>query len=273
MEMVPIVNFGRDGLGDRVGTRTCFGMYFDIEIQLREALPIAQDELELHHLLVFAYDGLDLGWVQIVALDEDHIVDSRQDTAVKTIRVPPAGTFAADLLDEITSTITDQRAPDSAQIGDDQLSRLPVGYRVASAHADDFRDEFGLQDVGLATQMSAFDAHRSDFGHATMIEDSGAPSGFNTIPYSGNRGTWLSGEDQCFDCGAGEIEPGFCRGLSQAQGISWGAANAGDTVDRDHFKAGMGTETASGEYETTTGLSTFNSGPKSDKRPKRERKV
>ena len=91
--------------------------------------------------------------------------------------------------DKVARPIADHRRTRPTEFGDDQFALLSRSDRLSCFGVNDLGNAGGFDDRQVARIVFAFAGQRTDFGHAPVIEDSGAPRGFDSSAHGRNRTT------------------------------------------------------------------------------------
>ncbi len=97
--------------------------------------------------------------------------------------------------------------------------------------------------------FETFDAERSDFGHASVIEEPGAEGGFDSLASLGNIPARFAGDDQGANGGIGQIDLHLRRDFGHSKRISRRAADHGHFVVENHLEPRAGAQAAGGDAE------------------------
>ena len=124
----------RNPQGERIGQfaldplseiGTGFGVGFDADFEFGHGLAGRLDDLELNHFRKSPDDLFHGGGVNIDPADHDHLVDPSEDSALEAEnRFTYAGRRKEGFLDEVTGTVTQQRARRAGQGGEDEFPAL-----------------------------------------------------------------------------------------------------------------------------------------------------
>ena len=190
-----------DGLADAAAEVEAVGgrLWLDIDSYLRQAALIIDFDAEFGDIGEAADDGFEGGGEDVVAADDKHVVNAAEDAAFEAGEISAAGAEGAGEANEVAGAIADDGASEAAEVCYYQFAELAFGDVLFCVGVDDFGDAFGFEEVDAAGVVEAFDAEGADFGHAGVVEDSGAEGLFDFAARFGDVAAGFARDDEGAD--------------------------------------------------------------------------